>query len=124
VHDLPFLADSFDVVLSLDVLSHAGVDDALALREVYRVLRTGGQLILNVAAFDFLKGAHDCAVNVNRRYQQRQLRTLLVALASTWKGRVTGTQLSLRRLLFFAGSVECVRGLIGRDPISDHFPRS
>ena len=78
VHDLPFPADSFDVVLSLDVLSHAGVDDALALREMSRVLRTGGQLILNVAAFDFLKGAHDCAVNVNRRYEQRQLRMLLV----------------------------------------------
>ena len=78
VHDLPFPADSFDVVLSLDVLSHAGVDDSLALHEMYRVLHAGGRLILNVAAFDFLKGAHDCAVNVNRRYTQRQLRTLLV----------------------------------------------
>ena len=43
---------------------------------MYRVLRAGGRLILNVAAFDFLKGAHDCAVDVNRRYTQRQLRTL------------------------------------------------
>jgi ubiquinone/menaquinone biosynthesis C-methylase UbiE len=77
VHNLPFPADSFDVVLSLDVLSHAGVNDSLALREMDRVLRAGGQLILNVAAFDFLQGAHDCAVDVNRRYTQRKLRILL-----------------------------------------------
>jgi ubiquinone/menaquinone biosynthesis C-methylase UbiE len=95
VHDLPFPADSFDVVLSLDVLSHAGVDDALALREMYRVLRTGGRLILNVAAFDFLKGAHDCAVDVNRRYTQRQLQTLLagssfqVKRSSYWNATFT-----------------------------------
>ena len=90
VHDMPFQADSFDVVLSLDVLSHAGVDDTLALHEMYRVLGIGGQLILNVAAFDFLKGAHDCAVNVNRRYHQRQLRTLLV-----------GSRLQVERLSYW-----------------------
>jgi SAM-dependent methyltransferase len=95
VHDLPFPAESFDVVLSLDVLSHAGVDDALALRETFRVLRTGGRVILNVAAFDFLKGAHDCAVDVNRRYTWRQLRALLadaglgVERSSYWNATFT-----------------------------------
>ena len=95
VHDLPFPAESFDVVLSLDVLSHAGVDDTLALRETFRVLRTGGRLILNLAAFDFLKGAHDCAVDVNRRYTRRQLRELLadadflVERSSYWNATFT-----------------------------------
>jgi ubiquinone/menaquinone biosynthesis C-methylase UbiE len=79
VHELPFPSDNFDFVLSLDVLSHAGVDDSVALHEMYRVLGSGGRLILNVAAFDFLKGAHDCAVDVNRRYTQRQLQALLAA---------------------------------------------
>ena len=77
VHELPFPQDSFDFVLSLDVLSHARVDDALALHETHRVLSPGGRLILNLAAFDFLKGAHDSAVDVDRRYTQRQVRTLL-----------------------------------------------
>jgi ubiquinone/menaquinone biosynthesis C-methylase UbiE len=77
VHELPFPSDSFDVVLSLDVLSHAGVDDALAVREMQRVLRPAGRLILNLAAFDFLRGAHDCAVDVNHRYTKRRLRALL-----------------------------------------------
>jgi ubiquinone/menaquinone biosynthesis C-methylase UbiE len=107
VHDLPFPAASFDVVLSLDVLSHAGVDDALALRETFRVLRTGGRLILNVAAFDFLKGAHDCAVDVNRRYTQRQLRALLadsrfdVERSSYWNATFTPPIALLRWLSRF-----------------------
>lgn len=77
VHELPFPQDSFDFVLSLDVLSHAGVDDAPALHEMHRVLRPGGRLILNLAAFDFLKGTHDCAVDVDRRYTRGQLQRLL-----------------------------------------------
>jgi len=95
VHKLPFPTESFDVVLSLDVLSHAGVDDSLALRETFRVLRAGGRLILNVAAFDFLKGAHDCAVDVNRRYTRRQLRErladagFLVERSSYWNATFT-----------------------------------
>jgi ubiquinone/menaquinone biosynthesis C-methylase UbiE len=77
VHELPFPADSFDFVLSLDVWSHANVDDALAAHETQRVLRPAGQLILNLAAFEFLKGAHDYAVEVDRRYARPQVRTLL-----------------------------------------------
>jgi ubiquinone/menaquinone biosynthesis C-methylase UbiE len=77
VHDLPFPENRFDVVLSLDVWSHAGVVDALAAHETDRVLRPGGRLILNLAAFEFLKGAHDRAVDVDRRYTRPQVRALL-----------------------------------------------
>ena len=77
VHELPFPENRFDFVLSIDVWSHAGVDDALAAHETSRVLRAGGKLILNLAAFDFLRGAHDRAVDVDRRYTRRQVRALL-----------------------------------------------
>lgn len=77
VHELPFPADAFDFVLSLDVWTHASVDDALAAHETHRVLRPGGKLILNLAAFEFLKGAHDEAVDVGRRYTRPQVRALL-----------------------------------------------
>lgn len=77
VHKLPFSGNSFDFVLSLDVLSHAGVKEAPALRETHRVLSPGGRLLINLAAFDFLKGAHDSAVDVDRRYTQGQLRGFL-----------------------------------------------
>ena len=77
VHELPFPSDAFDVVLSLDVWVNAGVDDALAAHETHRVLRPGGKLILNLAAFDFLKGTHDEAVGGVRRYTRPQVRALL-----------------------------------------------
>jgi len=77
VNELPFPTDSFDFVVSLDVWSHAGVDDALAAHETHRVLHPDGRLILNLAAFEFLKGAHDCAVDVDRRFTRLQVRTLL-----------------------------------------------
>jgi ubiquinone/menaquinone biosynthesis C-methylase UbiE len=77
VHELPFPAESFDVVLSLDVWVNEGVDDALAAHETHRVLRPEGKLILNVAALEFLKGAHDKAVGADRRYTRPQVRALL-----------------------------------------------
>jgi SAM-dependent methyltransferase len=77
VHEVPFPENAFDFVLSLDVWTHARVDDALAAHETHRVLRPGGRLLLNLAAFEFLKGAHDCAVDVDRRYTRAQVRALL-----------------------------------------------
>ena len=77
VQELPFPDNSFNFVLSLDVLSAIGLDDSLAAHEMHRVLRPGGRLVLNVAALEFLKGAHDCAVDADRRYNRRQLQTLL-----------------------------------------------
>ena len=77
VNELPFPEGSFDVVLSIDVWTAAGVDDALAAHESHRVLRPGGRLIVNLAAFEILRGAHDFATNVGRRYTRRRLQALL-----------------------------------------------
>ena len=77
VDELPFDDAKFDCVLSIDVLTAAGVNAPLALAEAHRVLRPGGQLIVNVAAFNFLRGAHDVAVDVDRRYTSSQAQALL-----------------------------------------------
>lgn len=44
---LPFPDDTFDLLLSHEVLEHVG-DDALALREIVRVLRPGGRAVIFV----------------------------------------------------------------------------
>ncbi len=75
--ELPFPSASFDVVLSLDVLVIRGIDDRAALREMERVLRPGGMLLLNLAAFEFLRGSHDAATNMARRYRRPQVAALL-----------------------------------------------
>jgi SAM-dependent methyltransferase len=77
VQQLPFRDSAFDCVLSIDVWTAATVDAARAARETHRVLRPGGQFIVNVAAFKFLEGEHDTAVDVNRRFTRAELHQLL-----------------------------------------------
>lgn len=74
---LPFASASFDAVLSLDVLYHAEVSEADAMAEMVRVLKPGGVLVINVPAFECLRGAHDAAVCGARRYRACQVRNIV-----------------------------------------------
>lgn len=74
---LPFADESFDVVVSIDVLCHSGVVERQAAREAARVLRPGGLFLVQVPAFDFLRGEHDAAVWTKRRYRRAEVATLL-----------------------------------------------
>jgi SAM-dependent methyltransferase len=74
---LPYADASFDVVVSLDVLYFEGVDETKAMAEFYRVLKPGGMLILNLPAFEVLRGEHDRAVSGVRRYTPIQVHELL-----------------------------------------------
>jgi SAM-dependent methyltransferase len=73
VDRLPFAADSFDAVLSADVLCHEGVDEAAALAGFHRCLKPGGRLVLNLPAYPWLASAHDRAVGNARRYRRAAL---------------------------------------------------
>lgn len=77
VEALPFADDTFDAVLSLDVLYHAQVDERRALAEMRRVLRPGGLLVMNLPAFECLRGSHDAAVCGVRRYRLCHVQRLL-----------------------------------------------
>jgi len=75
---LPFPDGCFDCVTSLDVIYHRWVqDDAAAVREMARVLRPGGLLLLRVPALRPLWGAHDEAVHSRHRYRRGEVRRLL-----------------------------------------------
>lgn len=74
---LPFPASEFDAVVSLDVLYHQCVEEERALGEMVRVLRPGGVLLLNLPAFDCLRGAHDVAVHGARRYRAQHVMRML-----------------------------------------------
>ena len=64
---LPFENDSFDIVTSLDVIEHLD-DDVAGLREMRRVLRPDGHLLLFVPACMFGWGVQDDVSNQRRRY--------------------------------------------------------
>ena len=75
---LPFADASFDAVICSSVLYHQWVGDIPgAVREMHRVLRPGGVLLINVPAFPFLHSAHDDAVMTARRFRKREIRGLL-----------------------------------------------
>lgn len=108
VMQLPFADREFDLIVSFDVLSEAGVDDAAALREFARVLKPGGHLLIRLPAFRWMRGQHDVAVNVSHRYTRPEIKQQLtcanlapvktsyantflfpIALAKRWSERLT-----------------------------------
>ena len=77
INALSFGNESFDAVVSLDVLCHTSVEEDRAARELARVLRPGGLLVVNLPAYDRLRGQHDVVVHTARRYTRRRVRVLL-----------------------------------------------
>jgi SAM-dependent methyltransferase len=73
---LPFKDGRFDLVLALDVIEHID-EDIFAVRELCRVLKPGGHLIITVPAFQFLWSGHDQAVHHKRRYTRSELIDIL-----------------------------------------------
>ncbi len=73
---LPFKADTFDLVTLFDVLYHKGVaSDAKALKEVSRVLKPSGYLLITDCAHQFLYGPHDISMHARQRYSKKELIT-------------------------------------------------
>jgi SAM-dependent methyltransferase len=74
--DLPYEDGTFDLVTAFDVVEH--IDDDLAgLREMRRVLRPGGRVLLFVPTFMFLWGLQDDVSNHRRRYRLPELQRVL-----------------------------------------------
>jgi len=69
---LPYASESFDLVTGLDVIEHLN-DDVAGLREMRRVLRPGGRLLVFVPAFMFLWGVQDDVSHHRRRYAMSEL---------------------------------------------------
>ncbi len=69
---LPWEDATFDLITCLDVIEHTP-EDRNALRELRRVCRPGGRLLLTVPAYQFLWSAHDEANHHYRRYARGTL---------------------------------------------------
>jgi SAM-dependent methyltransferase len=72
---LPFADESFDAVVTGDVIYHAE-DVALALREFARCVKPGGVVLVNEPAYRWLWSYHDNAVESKHRFTRPELKAL------------------------------------------------
>ena len=90
ISDIPFRGGVFDLVTAFDVFQT--LPDAVeraGIREMCRVLKPGGWLLMHVAALEILHGKHSVLSEETRRYTKRSLRAL-----------VEGAGLTIDRLTF------------------------
>jgi ubiquinone/menaquinone biosynthesis C-methylase UbiE len=92
---LPFDDARFDLVTSFDVIySLEDADERTAIAEMFRILRPGGHLVLNVAAMELLRGNHSVLGREVRRYSRAQL-----------AGRLTSAGFDVRRITYTNASI-------------------
>lgn len=75
VEQLPWADETFDLVISLDMVEHTP-DDRAALRELRRVTKQGGTFLITIPALRALWSSHDVFNNHFRRYDRRMMRAL------------------------------------------------
>jgi SAM-dependent methyltransferase len=78
IGDIPFTSAAFDLATSFDVFQV--LPDAVeqsAIREIARVLKPGGWLLLHVAALEILHGRHSVLSEEKRRYTPARLRSIV-----------------------------------------------
>lgn len=108
---LPFANASMDVAVSFDVLyCLEDAEERDAISEMFRVLRPGGALIVNVAALDMLKGDHSVLVSEVRRYTRSRLRSKLQR-AGFRIDRMTYTNAALFPLTAGVRALQRLRGV-------------
>jgi SAM-dependent methyltransferase len=112
---IPFPSNCFDVVTSFDVLY--GLDDQVeqaAVREMYRVTRPGGHVLINVAAMEILRGDHSVLGHEVRRYSREALARLLTGAGFSIV-RLTYTNASLFVPMLAVRTLQRLRGLASEE---------
>jgi ubiquinone/menaquinone biosynthesis C-methylase UbiE len=75
---IPFQSSRFDLVTSFDVMQYVA-DDYAVVKEMSRVLRPGGGLVVTAAALDVLRGGHAGTWPEVRRYTTGRMRSIVEA---------------------------------------------
>jgi SAM-dependent methyltransferase len=74
IRSLPFGDGAFDLVMSVDVIAHLSRgDEHLAARELARVARRGGLVVVRTSALDMLRSRHGEFAHERQRFTRRRL---------------------------------------------------
>jgi SAM-dependent methyltransferase len=76
ITELPFADESFDAVVSADVVCQVD-NPEVAAAEFFRVLRPGGIVVLNVPAYMWMWSYHDDSCQTKHRYTRPEIDQLL-----------------------------------------------
>jgi SAM-dependent methyltransferase len=117
LEELPWEDGYFDLITCLDVIEHTP-DDRVTLRELRRVCRPGGFLLVTVPAYQGLWSMHDVANHHYRRYSRGRLRAS--AGDAGWRVRRMTSFNGL--LLGPAAAVRLAERRLLRQPDSDYKP--
>ena len=79
VNELPLRDGVLAAYVSLDVLCHANVDPARALKEAHRCLGPGAIAVFNLPAYSWMLSAHDRRVHNAHRFTRGEARALVSA---------------------------------------------
>jgi ubiquinone/menaquinone biosynthesis C-methylase UbiE len=110
VTHLPFADASADVATSFDVLYCLDDEsERQAVREMHRVLKPGGVVLVNAAALDMLRGSHSALTAEVRRYTPSRLRQVLSNAGFSIE-RLTFTNMSTFPVTLAVRWVERMRG--------------
>ena len=107
ITDIPYAANTFDLAYSFEVIDEVS-DSERAIRELYRVLKPGGCLLLRLPAFDWLRSSHDTDIGTLHRYTLAEMKEKL-ALAgfriqrATYANCLLFPVVGIRRLLKHVG---------------------
>jgi SAM-dependent methyltransferase len=111
ITQIPFCDKAFDLVTAFDVLyCLSDAQESAAVSEVFRVLRPGGTLLVNVAALSILRGNHSIFGSEVRRSTRRRLRAVLTR-AGFIVSRLTYTNASLFPLMLAVRTGQRLMGL-------------
>ena len=72
-NNIPFKDESFDIVSAFGVIEHVD-NDKEVLREIVRVCKRNGFIIIGCPAYQFLWSQHDIALHHKRRYNIKELK--------------------------------------------------
>ncbi len=116
VESVPWPDATFDAVTLLDVLEHTA-DDRVTLRELRRVVRPGGHLLVTVPAHQLLWSNHDVLNEHYRRYSRRTLRA-----AATGSGWSVERMTPFYALLLAPVAAVRIAQRLRREPVEQHTP--